>query len=133
MIRRPPRSTRTDTLFPYTTLFRSFNPAEQVDVAATRRQGIHDFPHTCQKLLAIEPLVGGQAAGGHGMEDTVVGHVCGGAMGGGDVLLVDGDVNSDTVQQRAPTIGRLLVTVAGTSDENFLRSVLGVGFKIGRA
>src|SRR3546814_3107025 len=30
MIRRPPRSTRTDTLFPYTTLFRSccrFRPA----------------------------------------------------------------------------------------------------------
>src|SRR3546814_4278556 len=26
MIRRPPRSTRTDTLFPYTTLFRSDNP-----------------------------------------------------------------------------------------------------------
>src|SRR3546814_8971289 len=29
MIRRPPRSTRTDTLFPYTTLFRSL-AAEQV-------------------------------------------------------------------------------------------------------
>src|SRR3546814_13650388 len=26
MIRRPPRSTRTDTLFPYTTLFRSLAP-----------------------------------------------------------------------------------------------------------
>src|SRR3546814_8019310 len=26
MIRRPPRSTRTDTLFPYTTLFRSDHP-----------------------------------------------------------------------------------------------------------
>src|SRR3546814_16398238 len=26
MIRRPPRTTRTDTLFPYTTLFRSANP-----------------------------------------------------------------------------------------------------------
>src|SRR3546814_6461376 len=26
MIRRPPRSTRTDTLFPYTTLFRSRTP-----------------------------------------------------------------------------------------------------------
>src|SRR3546814_19191676 len=26
MIRRPPRSTRTDTLFPYTTLFRSPQP-----------------------------------------------------------------------------------------------------------
>src|SRR3546814_5489855 len=29
MIRRPPRSTRTDTLFPYTTLFRSFLVAER--------------------------------------------------------------------------------------------------------
>src|SRR3546814_544442 len=28
MIRRPPRSTRTDTLFPYTTLFRSHHDAE---------------------------------------------------------------------------------------------------------
>src|SRR3546814_14250197 len=27
MIRRPPRSTRTDTLFPYTTLFRSLMPS----------------------------------------------------------------------------------------------------------
>src|SRR3546814_17573530 len=32
MIRRPPRSTRTDTLFPYTTLFRSVkDPAEASD------------------------------------------------------------------------------------------------------
>src|SRR3546814_3328538 len=30
MIRRPPRSTRTDTLFPYTTLFRSAIDAEQI-------------------------------------------------------------------------------------------------------
>src|SRR3546814_8619209 len=29
MIRRPPRSTRTDTLFPYTTLFRSSIGAER--------------------------------------------------------------------------------------------------------
>src|SRR3546814_6710473 len=29
MIRRPPRSTRTDTLFPYTTLFRSTAPSMQ--------------------------------------------------------------------------------------------------------
>src|SRR3546814_4923602 len=33
MIRRPPRSTRTDTLFPYTTLFRS----EVVDRLGARR------------------------------------------------------------------------------------------------
>src|SRR3546814_957590 len=31
MIRRPPRSTRTDTLFPYTTLFRSLHRAEAND------------------------------------------------------------------------------------------------------
>src|SRR3546814_2965642 len=29
MIRRPPRSTRTDTLFPYTTLFRSYQRIRQ--------------------------------------------------------------------------------------------------------
>src|SRR3546814_13249482 len=29
MIRRPPRSTRTDTLFPYTTLFRSNTPSSR--------------------------------------------------------------------------------------------------------
>src|SRR3546814_14668741 len=31
MIRRPPRSTRTDTLFPYTTLFRSRPPGDAGD------------------------------------------------------------------------------------------------------
>src|SRR3546814_17114994 len=42
MIRRPPRSTRTDTLFPYTTLFRSLRepraaearPADQIAATA---------------------------------------------------------------------------------------------------
>src|SRR3546814_16736736 len=35
MLRRPPRSTRTDTLFPYTTLFRSpeLTPAEALEVS----------------------------------------------------------------------------------------------------
>src|SRR3546814_6401908 len=35
MIRRPPRSTRTDTLFPYTTLFRSLE--QPVDIGGRRR------------------------------------------------------------------------------------------------
>src|SRR3546814_11664725 len=39
MIRRPPRSTRTDTLFPYTTLFRSAGDAGWLcPVAAGRRR-----------------------------------------------------------------------------------------------
>src|SRR3546814_16428857 len=33
MIRRPPRSTRTDTLFPYTTLFRSIESARAAEDA----------------------------------------------------------------------------------------------------
>src|SRR3546814_6740026 len=37
MIRRPPRSTRTDTLFPYTTLFRSLDQCRRVIVPAARR------------------------------------------------------------------------------------------------
>src|SRR3546814_2209893 len=34
MIRRPPRSTRTDTLFPYTTLFRSVRAAFAANFAS---------------------------------------------------------------------------------------------------
>src|SRR3546814_4233854 len=36
MIRRPPRSTRTDTLFPYTTLFRSKERLASIDYAEDR-------------------------------------------------------------------------------------------------
>src|SRR3546814_2187703 len=49
MIRRPPRSTRTDTLFPYTTLFRSAPHCP-------RRGG---EPFLCSLALAL--LVGGVA------------------------------------------------------------------------
>src|SRR3546814_12915494 len=41
MIRRPPRSTRTDTLFPYTTRFRSVLVEERPeDVAAELQRGV---------------------------------------------------------------------------------------------
>src|SRR3546814_11093424 len=47
MIRRPPRSTRTDTLFPYTTLFRSVEPTlapdDAEDVPAVERRGQYGF------------------------------------------------------------------------------------------
>src|SRR3546814_10241508 len=36
MIRRPPRSTRTDTLFPYTTLFRSLTGASNSSFSFSR-------------------------------------------------------------------------------------------------
>src|SRR3546814_1104008 len=48
MIRRPPRSTRTDTLFPYTTLFRS------VRECRARRQHA-DRSHPCAPRRADGP------------------------------------------------------------------------------
>src|SRR3546814_7510398 len=39
MIRRPPRSTRTDTLFPYTTLFRSVRPGDERGADLARAGG----------------------------------------------------------------------------------------------
>src|SRR3546814_4760016 len=38
MIRRPPRSTRTDTLFPYTTLFRSGGAAGKLPRQSGRKE-----------------------------------------------------------------------------------------------
>src|SRR3546814_11720988 len=68
MIRRPPRSTRTDTLFPYTTLFRSAERLAEVQAAiaqaasrAQRRVGdicliavskTHDAPAIRQLIAA---------------------------------------------------------------------------------
>src|SRR3546814_3588937 len=45
MIRRPPRSTRTDTRFPYTTLFRS-RPAVAADSAPDLCQPARDQPRS---------------------------------------------------------------------------------------
>src|SRR3546814_13142732 len=60
MIRRPPRSTRTDTLFPYTTLFRSANGHRLVvdhDVvcAGGARAGI-DRSHAGNAEAGVEAL-----------------------------------------------------------------------------
>src|SRR3546814_15342282 len=51
MIRRPPRSTRTDTLFPYTTLFRS--TLGRTEVAQDGRKGIVDQDQEIRPPLGI--------------------------------------------------------------------------------
>src|SRR3546814_9404094 len=54
MIRRPPRSTRTDTLFPYTTLFRS----DRIS-AARRDRGsclVQAFPYRSARRAAAGPF-----------------------------------------------------------------------------
>src|SRR3546814_20897575 len=54
MCRRPPRSTRTDTLFPYTTLFRSTRRME------CARNDLH-----CIFMRPIAPYIGNVAASVH--------------------------------------------------------------------
>src|SRR3546814_5265288 len=73
MIRRPPRSTRTDPLFPYTTLFRSYldwlielpwaePEAKEIDIAAARRIldedhfGLEKVKRRILEFLAVRKL-----------------------------------------------------------------------------
>src|SRR3546814_20580892 len=55
MIRRPPRSTRTYTLFPYTTLFRS-----QAHGAGAREQPEHDLGKTEGAVRLGDQVVGAE-------------------------------------------------------------------------
>src|SRR3546814_12621609 len=68
MIRRPPRSTRTDTLFPYTTLFRSlavrYGEAAAIIVDACQ---LRIAPQAVRRYLALGCVVlltGSKFAGG---------------------------------------------------------------------
>src|SRR3546814_8550603 len=61
MIRRSPRSTRTDTLFPYTTLFRSVQDEQQVqrlgrDRVHLQRAARH-FEHHVQEAVHVPEVV----------------------------------------------------------------------------
>src|SRR3546814_17856795 len=53
MIRRPPRSTRTDTLFPYTTLFRSQGMRDAVAVAFDLNVVVHVHAHRFEAGILI--------------------------------------------------------------------------------
>src|SRR3546814_11980789 len=74
MIRRPPRSTRTDTLFPYTTLFRSGLPAaaclptsanqeDHVSMATHGARRLSDMVENTAHIVAVELLAAAQEIG----------------------------------------------------------------------
>src|SRR3546814_14791260 len=58
MIRRPPRSTRTDTLFPYTTLFRSQGEGEHILLPIDAKFPMEDY----QRLLEAQETADIEAA-----------------------------------------------------------------------
>src|SRR3546814_20930860 len=80
-IRRPPRSTRTDTLFPYTTLFRSLSIGQlrAVDAFPLRRDHPREVAigdaerdripgvNLHQRLLPVARQAGAKAGPGHGV------------------------------------------------------------------
>src|SRR3546814_4043987 len=112
MIRRPPRSTRTDTLFPYTTLFRScrfvldklavavgaisaIRPGasgkrsasgicRRVGGKRSRRDGLPMRPEACsgEAGLAAEAVPPRQDMGGSGFSREVLPAGCGGGGAG---------------------------------------------------
>src|SRR3546814_981070 len=72
MIRRPPRSTRTDTLFPYTTLFRSHHhphPEQAHRLAPLLGREHHEDDAKTQRLQKTRP----DALGDPGEHDAFVG------------------------------------------------------------
>src|SRR3546814_3693181 len=74
MIRRPPRSTRTDTLFPYTTLFRSRSGADCVSWhfhLPTARDLAHSQPKRCASPTKPEIKAAHQQYDGNQVEDTL--------------------------------------------------------------
>src|SRR3546814_14121603 len=62
MIRRPPRSTRTDTLFPYTTLFRSAAPALIYEEANLIKRAIRDLYSRDMEEVLVDGEEGYKAA-----------------------------------------------------------------------
>src|SRR3546814_8918692 len=77
MIRLPPRSTRTDTLFPYTTLFRSHPDAGVAGLAPHRRLRLRTAHHhhhvAVRRHSAEQQHVGADETGGD--LDLVLGQV----------------------------------------------------------
>src|SRR3546814_17952772 len=80
MIRRPPRSTRTDTLFPYTTLFRSLADAQQSIGKASQAAA-----QAASQGVAQAQAAAGQAAGAMSQAASSLGNAgnaLGNALGG---------------------------------------------------
>src|SRR3546814_8705552 len=70
MRRRPPRSTRTDTLFPYTTLFRSIDAVEsQAEHAGADQDEDDEAGELCRRVHRLAHQVEAEPAIGHGRSE----------------------------------------------------------------
>src|SRR3546814_12255214 len=84
MIRRPPRSTRTDTLFPYTTLFRSDDESVGGVGLDALADGLHHFQIDAEQVVAAHPRLAGDPGGD---DDDVGAGAVGIIIGAGDLRV----------------------------------------------
>src|SRR3546814_19417480 len=91
MIRRPPRSTRTDTLFPYTTLFRSVGAAAEVEHIA---RGGDEMRHRRDILVVRERGVQGGGRLDQMLDDLTL-------VGGAKLALLEREVRGERGEHRA--------------------------------
>src|SRR3546814_12753106 len=147
MLRRPPRSTRTDTLFPYTTLFRS--EGGQLRVLAIVQAGhfrlqrhaadragagavLHDLrmhragmagtgrrgrPGFGLVRVAVAPRIGGALRAAAGAAEVVVGAVVGGGVWGGGRVGGHAAARVDGLAGRQPGWGAARVPRSGVGTE----------------
>src|SRR3546814_9851065 len=110
MIRRPPRSTRTDTLFPYTTLFRSIK-ARAADAEGDARRAALGYAAALDAAPANE---------------LVAIRTYRAAMEAGDTALVDralGVLERSGVAPQDSALWRLAGAVAAQDDEAATRAI----------
>src|SRR3546814_1637142 len=102
MIRRPPRSTRTYTLFPYTTLFRS-------DEVVSRPRHLHVLRHRQQQPDADGDH--GPASAGRGFRQSVYAATGCVDTGGGNPRGADHDLRSEEHTSELQSLMRISYAV----------------------
>src|SRR3546814_16851910 len=104
MIRRPPRSTLTDTLFPYTALFRSI--VEAHDRGADLHRLVHDLADLLGVRLRERAAEHREVLAEHEDQPPVDGAVASHHAVAGDFLLLHAEVEAAVLDIHVPQIGR---------------------------
>src|SRR3546814_3303763 len=108
MNRRPPRSTRTATLFPYTTLFRSaIDPDRQLEAAVEAAESALtvDVSIVLDGLIGLHVTAQGEVLTGDGDVDVVRLHA---GQGSGQDDVVIGLVNVDGSEEHTSELQSLM-------------------------
>src|SRR3546814_20395626 len=120
MIRRPPRSTRTDTLFPYTTLFRS-----EADAGALECRGQNVLQLAAQR--GVVAVARHKDHAGHEALEGVAAHEEGGAV----TLLQVPHADRDLVQVLDRDLEQLVARVVLEDVQDRMRAVKGESVGVG--